>query len=694
MSDQCIRRTWLGWIVTLAAASSFGIPQVNKSVSVVPKDGPLKGQSVYTDSYALFVGIGTYQNPRIPHIPPAPNDAQTMCDLLVSKYGFNRRHAQVLTDLAATKDNIEKALDRLADTNVVKPTDRVFVYFSCHGQGLTLQDGEGVGYVIPYDANIEFGDIANPSGYQSSCLDMEEIVKRLKGCPAKHRTVVVDACFSGFAVGTKALTGTTFSSDALKRMLDLSGLFVMTAGGEHQEAAADGNAAGLSLFTRALVDTLNEGTINGGTFTVSQLAAEAAAKTISRSDGKQTPQFGEKAGSGQMLLFSATSSPPPGNSAELYSEAFRLDKAGDYFPAAKLYQEAADAGDADTMDGLGFMYENGRGALPQDDAEAVKWFRKAADGGSTRGMKDIAYMYTTGRGGLVKDDVEARKWYQKAANGGNAIGMGNLGLMYENGRGGLAKDEVEAMKWYRKAADGGGSFGMSLLGLMYENGRGGLAKDEVEAVKWYRKAAEAGDPSGMVYLASSYEDGLGGLPKDEAEAMKWYRKAAEGGQQAGMAKLGVAYEKGLGGIPKDDAQALKWFRKAAKEGNSGAMFNLGVLYYQGLGGLSKDDVEAVNWFRKAADGGDSDGMANLGAMYFNGQGGLPKDDIEAVKWFRKAADGGAAQGMTSLGTMYENGRGGLRQDRSEAILWYRTAAKLGNQDAKDNLKRLGVSEDG
>jgi TPR repeat protein len=46
--------------------------------------------------------------------------------------------------------------------------------------------------------------------------------------------------------------------------------------------------------------------------------------------------------------------------------------------AVNWYHRAAAAGDARAMMSLGVLYEQGRGGLPKDEAEAVNWYRKAA----------------------------------------------------------------------------------------------------------------------------------------------------------------------------------------------------------------------------------------------------------------------------------------------------------------------------
>ena len=81
----------------------------------------------------------------------------------------------------------------------------------------------------------------------------------------------------------------------------------------------------------------------------------------------------------------------------------------------------------------------------------------------------------------------------------------------------------------------------------------------------------------------------------------------------------------------------------------------------------------------------------MGWCYNNGSG-VAKDVAEAFKWYMKAAEKDSAWSMNELGRCFENGWS-VAANRETAISWYRKAAKLGQKDAKENLKRLGVSED-
>src|ERR1039457_2893112 len=56
------------------------------------------------------------------------------------------------------------------------------------------------------------------------------------------------------------------------------------------------------------------------------------------------------------------------------------------------------------------------------------WFRKAIEAGAAAGMSNLGFMYEYGRGGLPQDDAQAVNWYRKASAAGSAPGMRNLGV--------------------------------------------------------------------------------------------------------------------------------------------------------------------------------------------------------------------------------------------------------------------------
>jgi TPR repeat protein len=116
------------------------------------------------------------------------------------------------------------------------------------------------------------------------------------------------------------------------------------------------------------------------------------------------------------------------------------------------YRKAADAGDANAMNSIGLMYDNGQG-MPRDDQQAMAWYRKAAAGGNSNAALQLGFDYGTGHGVPVNYQ-QAMAWYRKAADEGNAAAMRNIGILYWDGRG-VPMDHNLAVYWCRKAAAAG-----------------------------------------------------------------------------------------------------------------------------------------------------------------------------------------------------------------------------------------------
>ena len=86
-------------------------------------------------------------------------------------------------------------------------------------------------------------------------------------------------------------------------------------------------------------------------------------------------------------------------------------------PQMPFGEKAADAGDSDSMNGIGYLYQNGLG-VAQDYGKAMEWYQKSADAGNSSAMANIAYMYEYGEG-VPANQRTAMEWYQKAADAGD-----------------------------------------------------------------------------------------------------------------------------------------------------------------------------------------------------------------------------------------------------------------------------------
>ena len=116
--------------------------------------------SLYRASWALLVGVNKY-----PHLPPrfqlnyAVNDVDALAQLLIEEFDFPKNNITVLKDEQATQKHILDQLSNLADTKRIGKDDRVLVFFSGHGQTVLLPTGGEMGFLIPYDAQVDLSDV-------------------------------------------------------------------------------------------------------------------------------------------------------------------------------------------------------------------------------------------------------------------------------------------------------------------------------------------------------------------------------------------------------------------------------------------------------------------------------------------------------------------------------------------------------
>lgn len=180
--------------------------------------------------------------------------------------------------------------------------------------------------------------------------------------------------------------------------------------------------------------------------------------------------------------------------AKLMLSSSRIDPDSELVLA--LFHLAADGGDAEAQNKLGYMYSAGM-AVPRNEDKALDYFRKAAARGHAAAQNALGFRYSTGRG-VTRDDAEAVKWFQLAAEGGNANGQFNLARAYANGQG-IPKDPEEAFRWMFRAAVQGHDDAQVALGYLYEKGLG-VKADPIAAYLWYALAARQGSASGKEYL--------------------------------------------------------------------------------------------------------------------------------------------------------------------------------------------------
>jgi hypothetical protein len=254
-------------------------------------------KNYYENSRAIIIGINKYKEEN--SLTNAENDAKAIMKVLKEKYGFTVMKS--LFNEEATGDQIREIfIDYLQDEKIIKPKDRVIIYYSGHGK-IRVKLGRGneeikEGYIVPYDSKRE---------RFSANIPMEDIVKGCQNCPAKHVLLILDCCYSGIAANRaiKSSQGSyVVTENYVKDISSRVAVQVFAAGQEDQPVSDSGIRPGYSAFTGALLDILEPEVDpdNDGILTASEIGRNLERQVAvqeQRGSPYQRPVYSHLAGS-------------------------------------------------------------------------------------------------------------------------------------------------------------------------------------------------------------------------------------------------------------------------------------------------------------------------------------------------------------------------------------------------------------
>ncbi|CAG8438441.1 17148_t:CDS:2 [Acaulospora morrowiae] len=230
------------------------------------------------------------------------------------------------------------------------------------------------------------------------------------------------------------------------------------------------------------------------------------------------------------------------NSIAMKNIAYHLLTEKDYKNAKDWLYKAYEAGDAESANQIGIMYNFGIGILPAEagdnhgkvnlgtqllnnnNKEGIKWIREAA----IEGLADA--QFHLGEAYLLQGDVdEGKKWLLKSAmqDAGEPSGRAQLVI------GSLTDDSKQKLEWYQKAADNDVKLAQKELAKMYRSGSYGLIKDDAKAIKLFNAAAktikrygydEKGNQYAQYILGECYELGLLKVKKNPKKDLNGIKK--------------------------------------------------------------------------------------------------------------------------------------------------------------------------
>lgn len=268
-------------------------------------------------------------------------------------------------------------------------------------------------------------------------------------------------------------------------------------------------------------------------------------------------------------------------------------------PDVQQLQVKAEKGFVPQQLELAEAYFTGAG-VAQDARQAAYWFQKAAQAGNPEAENLVGYLYETGVG-VAADPARALHWYQLAAASGSSDAILNIGVLYVLGLG-VKKDVQAAADYFQKAVDQGNGTGASYLGSLNYSGVG-MKQDIAAAERWYTLGAKMHDPISAYDIGSLYSTAPDHA-HDPAKAVEYLRESAETGYVPAMHSLALLmiHHPEFAKSPQESRHLLEY---AADAGYWRSSLLLGVLARDG-DGTPADSKAAYYHFRVAIlQGGES-----------------------------------------------------------------------------------------
>lgn len=190
--------------------------------------------------FVVAVGVGKYDNEKLPNLRLTCKDAQDFANAVAKKKGlpFSDVQVKVLCDEEATRSDLFEAMEWMAQE--ASPGDLCIFFFAGHG----YRDEKDRFYFMPYHGNID---------QLYNCFSATDFKTAAEDINSKF-VIFVDACYSGgLFSGTRSAAATHFV-EQLRRTKNGMMLYASSASDtKSNEDPTWGNGA----FTKALVEAFN-----------------------------------------------------------------------------------------------------------------------------------------------------------------------------------------------------------------------------------------------------------------------------------------------------------------------------------------------------------------------------------------------------------------------------------------------------
>ncbi len=246
-------------------------------------------RSPYHEQHAFIIGIDDYVDTTL-NLQYAVSDAEGIESALGDRFEFAT--VNVLVNEDATRANVLAALDSYRDLD---PEDALFIFWAGHGTQEETTDGESIGYLVPHDGSFARDRLLIDNISMSQLKDV--IGKRI---PAKHKFMVVDACYGGILATRDAMRPDV--DEAYIAAATSEPAFQILTAGRADQPVLDGGPGGHSVFTGRFIEALdNIGSFNTASMLHATVAPQVRQDAFDRGERVQTPVFANVLGLGDFV---------------------------------------------------------------------------------------------------------------------------------------------------------------------------------------------------------------------------------------------------------------------------------------------------------------------------------------------------------------------------------------------------------
>ncbi len=154
----------------------------------------------YERSYALLIGVSSYDSPEWTALPSIPEEINRV-EAALRKHGF-----QVKQVLNPGEDDLKRAFENFIDSYGYDEKNRLLFFFAGHGYTRMNSTDNSTpknsmkGYLVPADAPEPWRD---ERAFLSKALAIDQIITWARNLEANHALFLFDSCFSGTIFQTR-----------------------------------------------------------------------------------------------------------------------------------------------------------------------------------------------------------------------------------------------------------------------------------------------------------------------------------------------------------------------------------------------------------------------------------------------------------------------------------------------------------